>query len=98
MTSEVSDLITALKDGTMTLEQVAQAFRARIWPRSRRVEPQTSIAVAALALSDPDPPQPGSFDDVTAAYDRGDITSEQYRILSEAVARPVNADVGEPAE
>jgi hypothetical protein len=98
MASDVSDLITALEDGTMTLDQVAQAFRARTWPRSRRARPQTSIAMAERALSDPDPPQPGTFDDVTAAYDRGEITSEQYRILSEAVAHSINADVAGPAE
>ena len=36
MTSEVSEMIKALRDGTMTLDQVAQQFRERKWPRRRR--------------------------------------------------------------
>ena len=36
MTSEVSEMIKALRDGTMTLDQVAQRFRERKWPRRRR--------------------------------------------------------------
>ena len=34
---------------------------------------------------------PGSIDDVTAAYDRGEITREQYRTLAHAVADAINA-------
>ena len=35
---------------------------------------------------------PGSMDDVTAAYDRGEISREQYRALAHAVAESINAE------
>jgi hypothetical protein len=90
--SEVTDLITALSDGTMTLDQVAQRLRERIWPDIPVHEPGTYLELAARALEDPDPYVPGSFDDVTAAYDRGQISSAQYRVLSEAAAASINAE------
>ena len=37
-------------------------------------------------MQDPPPNVPGSFDDVVAAYDRGEITHAQYWTLVEAVA------------
>jgi hypothetical protein len=92
MTSEVTNLIQALRDGEMTLEQVAQRFRQRSWPEPDPVKASTYLELAGRAMQDPDPPVPGSFDDVTAAYDRGEITSEQYRVLSEAVADSINAE------
>ena len=33
MGSEVTELISALRNGTMTLDEVAQRFRGRSWPR-----------------------------------------------------------------
>jgi regulator of protease activity HflC (stomatin/prohibitin superfamily) len=33
----------------------------------------------------------GSFDEVAAAYDRGELTREQYRTLAHAVADAINA-------
>jgi hypothetical protein len=33
MDSEITQLIAALRSGTMNLEQVAQRFREREWPR-----------------------------------------------------------------
>ena len=33
MSSDVTELIAALRDGTMSLDEVAQQFRERIWPR-----------------------------------------------------------------
>lgn len=104
MTSEVSDLIKALRDGTMTLEQVAQRFRERRWPRRRRPLPTTYLEMAARTLEDPEPYEPGSFDDVVDAYDRGDLSRDEYRVLSEAVAeskraedRELSEGTGEPA-
>jgi hypothetical protein len=39
---------------------------------------------------------PGSFDDVLAAYDRGDLSRTQYRVLAEAAAESLRAeDMGE---
>jgi hypothetical protein len=91
MTSEVSDLIKALRDGTMTLEQVAQRFRERKWPR-RRPPPSSYLEMAARAQEDPEPYVPGSFDDVTDAYDRGELSSEEYDTLAEAMAESKRAE------
>jgi hypothetical protein len=85
MSTDVIDLINALRDGTMTLEQVAERFRHRSWPR-RRLPPSTYLENAAAAEEDPEPYMANSFDDVLAAYDAGNITDEQYAVLSEAVA------------
>jgi hypothetical protein len=92
MTSEVSDLIKALREGTMTLEQVAQRFRERKWPRLRQPPPDSYLEMAARAQKDPDPYVPGSFDDVSAAFHRGDLSRAEYRILSEAVAESKRAE------
>jgi hypothetical protein len=86
MTSEVSDLIRALRDGTMTLDQVARQFREREWPRRRWNPPASYLEMAARAQQDPESHIPDSFDDVTDAYDRGELSRDEYRILSEAVA------------
>lgn len=86
MTSEVTDLIKALRDGTMTLDEVAQRFRERKWPRRRRESPATYFEMASRTLEDPEPYLPGSFDDVTDAYDRGDLSLSEYGVLSDAVA------------
>jgi hypothetical protein len=93
MSSEVADMITALKHGTMTLDQVARRFRDRSWPEPAVSEPKTYLELAIRALEDPEPHMVGSFDDVTAAYDRGEISSAQYQVLSEAVADSINAEV-----
>jgi len=92
MTSEVSDLIKALRDGTLTLEQVAQRFRERQWPRRRRTPPTSYLEMAARAQEDPEPYVPGSFDDVSAAFHRGDLSRDEYRVLSEAVAESKRAE------
>ena len=92
MTSEVSDLIKALRDGTMTLDEVAQRFRERQWPRHRRSPPASYLEMAARAQEDPEPYVPGSFDDVTDAYDRGELSGDQYDILAEAMAESKRAE------
>ena len=92
MTTEVSDLIKALRDGTMTLDQVAQSFRARKWARRRRPPPSSYLEMAARAQEDPEPYEPNSFDDVSAAFHRGDLSRDEYRVLSEAVAESKRAE------
>jgi hypothetical protein len=92
MTSEVSDLIKALRDRTMTLDEVAQRFRDRQWPRRRRPPPASYLEMAARAQEDPEPYVPGSFDDVSAAFHRGDLSRAEYRVLSEAVAESKRAE------
>jgi hypothetical protein len=92
MTSEASDLIKALRDGTMTLDEVAQRFRERKWPRRRRTPSATYLEMAARAQEDPEPHDPDSFDDVTAAYHRGELSDSQYDILAEAMAESKRAE------
>jgi hypothetical protein len=73
----------------MSLDEVAGRFRQRVWPSTRPPAPET-YAEAAEQL-DPGGDIPGSYDEVTAAYDRGELTSEEYRVLSDAVADAINA-------
>jgi hypothetical protein len=87
---EVADLIAALKSGELSLAEVAEKFRRRTWPRTRRPEPRTHAELAEQV--DPAPEVPDSFDDVLAAYDRGEITREQYRTLVEAAAESIRAE------
>jgi hypothetical protein len=76
MTSEVTELIAALKDGSMSLDEVARRFRERSWPRRRKPAPATYLEMAAAAQEDPEPDVAGSFDDVDAAYERGDLSDD----------------------
>lgn len=92
MTSEVSDLIDALRDGTMTLDEVAQRFRERQWPRRRRPPPASYLEMAARVQEDPEPYDPNSFDDVTGAYHRGELSDSQYDTLAEAMAESKRAE------
>lgn len=92
MTNEVADLLAALRDGSMSLDEVAQRFRERSWPRTTPPSPKSYLEMAAAALEDPEPYVPGSFDDVLVAFDRGDLTREQYRVLAEAVAESRRAE------
>ncbi len=48
--------------------------------------------MAAAAQQDPEPYVPGSFDQVAAAYRRGELTRAQYRVLAEAVADSFRAE------
>lgn len=89
--SEVSELIAALRSGTMSLEEVAGRFRQRTWARTRHAVPRSYSELAAIAQSDPESDVPGSIDEVTAAYDRGELTRDQYRVLAHAVADAINA-------
>jgi hypothetical protein len=96
MTSEVTDLINALRNGSMSLDEVSQRFRERSWPRRRKHVPATYLEMAAAAQQDPDPHLPGSFDDVTAAYQLGELSGEQYDALAKAMAEALRAeDMGE---
>ncbi len=88
--TELVDLIAALKSGTLGLDEVAQRFRQRIWPRATPPAPQN--AAERAAQWDPPPHVAGSIDDLTAAYDCGDLTWAQYRTLAEAVADSINAE------
>jgi hypothetical protein len=92
MSSEVSDLLDALHSGTISLDEVAQRFQNRRWPRRKSHAPATYLEMAAEELQDPEPYLPGSFDDVIAAYDQGKISRDQLRVLSDAVADAQRAE------
>jgi hypothetical protein len=97
MSTEIPGLIAALRDGSMTLEQVAERFRERSWPRRTSPPPATYLELAAAAQQDPEPYRPGSFDDVVAAYDRGQLSDDEYEVLSEAAAESKRAEDRRPA-
>jgi hypothetical protein len=46
--------------------------------------------MAEQTLNDPEPYVAGSFDDVSAAFHRGDLTGDEYRVLAEAAAESIN--------
>jgi hypothetical protein len=92
MASDVTELIAALRGGGMSLAEVAQQFRERSWPRAQEPDPQTYLELAAAAQRDPRPDVPGSFDDVVAAYDRGELTHTQYRTLADAAAEGMHRE------
>lgn len=92
MNSEVTDLVAALRDGSMSLDEVASRFRERSWARTRKPIPASYLEMAAAAQEDPDPYVPGSFDEVAAAYRRGELSRPEYRALAEAVAESLRAE------
>jgi hypothetical protein len=87
--TEVTELIAALRAGRMSLSEVAERFRQRDWAATRRQAPATYRVMADQ--QDPESDVPGSYDDVTAAYDRGELTSAEYRALSDAIAAAIDA-------
>ena len=70
----------------MSLDDVAQRFRERSWPRRRKPAAATYLEMAAAAQQDPEPDIAGSFDDVDAAYERGDLSDDEYDSLARAMA------------
>jgi hypothetical protein len=86
MSTEVTELIDALKQGSISVSEVAQRFRERAWPSTHGPKPVTYLDRAAATAADPDPLVRGSFDEVAAAFHRGDISIDDYRILAEAAA------------
>lgn len=94
-TSEVDGLISALRSGNLTLAEITERFRARSWPRTRRPTPLTALELAEQ--QDPEPDVPGSYDDLTGAYDRGELTAEEYDTLAEAIADAIRAETDRSA-
>jgi hypothetical protein len=91
MTSEVNDLLKALREGHVALDEVAEKFRQRKWPR-RKPRPTTYAELAKAELEDPEPLVPGSFDEVTLAYHRGDLSDWEYEVLAEAMTQSKEAE------
>lgn len=88
---EIPELLAALRTGELSIESVAELFRRRTWVRTKST-PQSYAELSAATLEDPGANVPGSFDEVTAAYDRGELSREQYRTLAHAVAEAINAE------
>lgn len=89
---EVNDLLDKYKAGELSLTELAERFRTRRWPRTKRPEPKTYLEMAARAQEDPDPYVAGSWDDVAAAYFRHDLSKDEYVVLSEAVTESKRAE------
>lgn len=89
-TDEIGDLLAAFRAGQIELDDLAERFRQREWVIARRSAPTSYEEMAEQ--QDVEPDVQGSFDEVTAAYDRGEITREQYRTLAHAVAEAINAE------
>ena len=92
MSTDVSELIVALQNGSMTLEEVADRFRERSWPRRNVEKAATYLDLAATAERDPDPYLEGSFDDVAAAFHRGELSDVQYEVLAQAMAESMRQE------
>lgn len=92
MSNEVTDLIAALRAGSISLDQLAQDFRERRWPRAAPQPAATYIELAEREQQDPEPHVPGSFDDVAAAFHRGDLSRDEYKILADAAAASMRAE------
>jgi hypothetical protein len=61
----------------------------------RHHEPRRSgsaLEFAAAAQEDPEPLVPGSFDEVAAAYRRGELSRPDYRLLAEAAAEGMHQE------
>ena len=92
MNSEVSELIIALSGGTMSLDEVAERFRERTWPRQKTPRPTSYLELAAAAQRDPEPDIPGSFDEVDTAYQQGKLRDHEYDVLAAAMSESLRAE------
>jgi hypothetical protein len=90
--SDVADLINSYKAGELTPDELAQQFRDRHWPATAPPPPSSYLEMAGRAQEDPRPAVPNSYDEVTAAYARGDLTRDEYDLLSEAVLEAGRAE------
>ena len=84
--SEVTEMIDAYRGGELTLDELAQRFRSRRWSSGRPV-PRTAREGWQRELEDPDPIIEGSFDEVVSAYHLGQLSGDEYDVLSEAASQ-----------
>lgn len=92
MSNEVTDLLDALYEGTMTVDEVVRRFRERLWPRRITPEPTSYLEMAMAEAQDSEPYVPGSYHDVAAAYHRGRLSDSDYEKLIEAIAYSKRAE------
>jgi hypothetical protein len=91
--SEVTDLIASYKAGELTLDELAERFRYRRWPRTASpIRPSNYMEMAERAQEDPGSDVPDSFDDVEAAFFRHDLSPKEYELLRRAVAEARSAE------
>lgn len=95
--SEITDLIGSYRAGELTLDELAERFRSRTWPRSSPPSrPSDYLEMAARAQEDPGSDVPDSFDDVEAAFFRHELSAEEYEVLRRAVAEAPGLRDGTP--
>jgi hypothetical protein len=93
--SDVTDLLASYKAGELTLDELAERFRNRGWPRAAPSPRSSSyLEMAAGAQEDPGSDVPDSFDDVEAAFFRHELSTEEYELLRRAVAEALDAENG----
>jgi hypothetical protein len=93
--SEVTDLLASYKAGELTLDELAERFRDRSWPRAAPSHsPSSYLGMAAQAQEDPGSDVPDSFDDVEAAFFRHELSIEEYERLRRAVAEALDTENG----
>jgi hypothetical protein len=81
----VTAMLASYRAGQITLEDLGLEFRARRWPAVPAACPP-DLEQARVALDDPEPYVPGSFDDVVLAYDLGQLSDQEYEFLASAAA------------
>jgi hypothetical protein len=90
--NEVTELIGRYKAGELTLDELAQDFRTRRWPRTTPGRRMTYPELGAQTEEDPGTDVPDSFDDVEAAFFRHDLSVEEYSKLRAAMAEALKAE------
>ena len=53
MSNEVTDLIDALHEGRLTVEEVARRFRKRTWPRRWRASERATLVSIGMSTKTP---------------------------------------------
>ena len=93
--SEVTDLLASYNAGELTLDELAERFRNRSWPRAApSPRPSSYLEMAARTQEDPGSDVPNSFDDVEAAFFRHELSTEEYELLRRAVVEALDTENG----
>jgi hypothetical protein len=99
--SDVKAACRAVQTGERTVEEVADEFRTRSWPKPATTSPATADEAFAAEQTDREPDPPGAFSEVAGAYYQGILTIDQYAALRDAAAEGIAASVApviDPAE
>jgi hypothetical protein len=84
--SDVTDALDRMIAGETTVEEVAEEFRARAWPRRERAETRDATDLYRLDASDPEEDPDGAFSEVAGYHAMHRIDDAQYAVLAEAAA------------